>query len=88
MPNNDIDDWEKPRSKGTHLTEDEIAAVKLAFQNGRHIRDVARELKCASRTITKYYGLLRAEGAPQTPTRRKPTVPRSSRFYQSNFEPS
>ena len=43
------DDWEKPRSRGTHLTEDEIGRIKDAYKAGRHYSEIARELKCSSR---------------------------------------
>ena len=67
---NDRDDWEKPRGKGGHLSAPELAKVQEGFQHRRHIRDVARELKCSSRTVTKYYGLFRAEGIEQNADQR------------------
>jgi hypothetical protein len=59
---NKRDDWEKPRSHGTKLTEVEIDRIKLGFVRGERIEDVARELAAASRTVSKYYGFFRAEG--------------------------
>jgi transposase len=76
------DDWEKPRSKGQHLTEAEIATIKQDYLAGRHYRDVAKDLKCSSRIVSKYYGLFRAEGAVQNPKR--PPVAQN-RFYKSDF---
>lgn len=62
MTKNREDDWEKPRSKGTGLTTEEIGLIRLAYKAGRDYRDIARELKCASRTTSKYYGFFTAEG--------------------------
>jgi len=85
----DPDDWEKPRSHGQRFTEAECDLVRNAFYADRPARDVARELKCATRTINFRYALLRCE----TPVRHR-TKPRTvrkkidkeSRFYKSNFE--
>ena len=81
-----IDDWEKTRFNGKHLTPEEVGIIRKGFKEGRDVRAIARELKCASRTVTRYYELFMAEGV----SRKKagPTVPRPSRFYRSNFEPS
>ncbi|MBV5269022.1 MAG: hypothetical protein JZU55_02725 [Afipia sp.] len=81
------DDWEKPRSKGQHLTATEIAFIKSEFLNGTKAHDTARALKCSSRIVSKYYGFFVAEGcvsgnrAPFDPAKA-----RSDRFYKSNFE--
>ncbi len=83
------DDWEKPRSRSMHLTEDEIAFIREGYRAGRSIRDVARSLKCSSRTVVKHYGFLTASGIPRG--EEKPTVsvpPRKTRFYTSSFEPT
>lgn len=56
------DDWEKPRSKGTHLTDAEIEMLRAAFRVGRSARDVARDLKCSSRVANKYYSYFKAQG--------------------------
>lgn len=82
------DDWEKPRSRSQHLTEAEIALLRKAFSSRRTIKDIARELQCSSRTVSKYYGFFRAEGIPQGPQRRPfdPASHRASRFYSSTFE--
>lgn len=82
------DDWGKPRSRGTHLTESEKATIMRSLRNGRPAREVARELACSTRIVTKYYSLFRADGSarktrgPDTPARR--TLP--DRHYRSNFE--
>ncbi len=80
----DRDEWEKPRSKGVHLTSDEIALVKVGFAAKRTIQDVARELKCSSRTVSKYYGWFRAEGVPQGGRKHSAALP--ARHYKSSFE--
>lgn len=56
------DDWEKPRSKGTHLTPSEIDFIREGFCAFRLHRDVARDLKCSSRIVCKYYGFFEAQG--------------------------
>lgn len=76
------DDWIKTRSNGVHLTEDEIAGVKRSFVAGEKIYDVAKRLKCSSRTIVKYYGFFRAEGVREKPAKR----PLADRHYKSSFE--
>jgi hypothetical protein len=80
------DDWEKPRTKGQHLTEAEIAEIKRAYLAGERSRDVARRLQCSSRVASKYFGFFRAEGCVPTmkPTAKKITLP--DRFYKSDFE--
>lgn len=88
MPSGPRDDWEKPRSKGTHLTDDELVIVREGYRTNRGIKDVARELKCSSRTITKYYGLFGAEGLRRGSERPVHRQPNKARFYTSNFEPT
>lgn len=61
MPGN-CDDWKKPRSNGTGLTEAEIAFIKASYMDKLSIEYVARKLQCASRTVTKYYGIFRDQG--------------------------
>lgn len=82
------DDWEKPRSKGQHLTEAEIGLIREAFKVGRHYSEIARELKCSSRVACKYYGLFSAEGVRKNID--KPFDPAAkqlpSRFYKTSFE--
>lgn len=56
------DDWEKPRSNGTHLTAAEILRIREAYLANRPSHDIARELQCSSRVASKYYGLFAAEG--------------------------
>jgi len=83
------DDWQKPRNHGQHLTEEEMAAIRVGYRTNRAAKDVARELQCSTRTVNRYYGILRAEGEtrhkipPPTP---KATAPAKSRFYKSTFE--
>lgn len=79
------DDWEKPRSKGQHLTDSEIGQLKAAFKAGRTSRDIARELQCSSRIASKYYGYFEAEGAKREPSpRTTPSLP--NRHYRSSFD--
>ena len=49
------DDWEKPRSKGQHLTGEEVYQLRQAHQLGRTPREAARELKCSTRVAYKYF---------------------------------
>lgn len=87
------EDWEKPRSRSVHLTTEEIAKVKIGFNCGRKPFDVARDLKCAARTISRYYETFRGNGRPK---KYKPKMveveqpripaPPQDRFYKSNFE--
>jgi len=79
---NNRDEWKKPRSHGQHLTEGELAEIKRAFLASEKIRDVARRLQCSSRVVTKYYGLLRAQGTVPV----GPKKPLPDRFYKSSFE--
>lgn len=79
------DDWEKPRSKGQHLTADEIAFIKAEYRNRTPIRTVARHLKCSSRVVSKYFGLFRAEGVRGVPFN-PASQTQASRFYKTNFE--
>jgi hypothetical protein len=77
------DDWPKPRSKGQHLTEAEIAEIKQSFVDGNRVEYIARKLQCSSRVVSKYYGFFRAEGIRQREKKKKP-LPRD-RFYKSDF---
>jgi hypothetical protein len=80
------DDWEKPRSKGQHLTTAEIAFLRSSFETGCASRDAARALKCSSRIASKYYGLWRAEGIEQNvPKPSLPPLPKSP-FYKGSFD--
>ena len=94
------DDWEKPRSKGVHLTPDEKARLRIAYNSGRAIRDIARELQCSSRVVAKYYASFRAANPlsknksrvanpvarPITRALAEPRYVPGPRFYKSNFE--
>lgn len=85
------DDWNKPRSHGQHLSEADHAVVRQGFRAGRTAKEVARELKCASRTINIHYGLLRAEGSTRRQIKPAPArtkIDKESRFYKSSFEPA
>jgi hypothetical protein len=87
---NDRDDWIKTRSRGNHLTEAEKVFIKEQFVRGRRSRDVARELQCSSRIVSKYYGFFRAQGVPigarRAPAPEANPLPPRSRFYRSSFE--
>lgn len=81
------DDWEKPRSKGQHLTAKEVAFIKAEFLKGTKAYDTARALKCSSRVVSKYYGFFVAEGcAPGNRGPFDPSKARAERFYKSNFD--
>lgn len=77
------DDWPKPRATWQYLTEAEIARIRLAFQQRRKNRDVARELQCSTRVVQKYYAQFANQGIPQ-----QCELPGAapSRFYRGNFE--
>lgn len=55
------DDWEKPRPRHVHFTAEEEAVVMAAFKANRPAREVARELKCATRTIHMRYRIMRGD---------------------------
>ena len=76
------DDWQKPRAKWQHLTEAEIARIRIAYQQRRKNRDIARELQCSTRVVQKYYAQFADQGIPQ---QREP-APARPRFYKGNFE--
>lgn len=79
------DSWDKPRNQGQHFTDDEIAQIKIAYQTRRKPNDIARELKCSSRNVAKYYRQFREQGVGQAQER--PFNPsRDGRYYKSNFE--
>lgn len=78
------DDWEKPRSKGQHLTAEEIQLLKSLFKTGHSGREAARTLKCSSRVASKYYSFFVAEGVVKNAERRLPSPP-APRHYKSDF---
>lgn len=90
------DDWLKPRSRSTHLTAAEIALLRAAYDNRRRPSDIARELKCSSRIVYKYYTIFRGKLVSFKPKRAAPVAvvrnpepvfqASASRFYKSNFE--
>jgi DNA-binding Lrp family transcriptional regulator len=77
------DDWEKiPRKGSAHFTEAEIETMKAGYRNSRPARDVARELKCSSRSVIERYRAWRQAGMKKRETR---TIDRAARFYTSTF---
>ena len=78
------DDWEKHRSKRQYITPQEIDLVREWYLAGMTSYDVARELKCASRSIRARFAKLRQEGL------RRPgdPVPVVDRRYRGSFEVS
>jgi len=92
------ENWPK-RGRNEHLTFEEIAMMRLAYNASRDVREVAREFRCSVRIAQKYYSQFagRCAGAPRTsigerhklpPPPPRPPVDRASRFCKSNFEPS
>lgn len=79
------DDWHKPRSKGQHLNADEIAVIRRAYLMNRFYRDVARELECSSRVVSKYYSLFQAEGLKRGRDLEPKKKAGEGRFYKSTF---
>jgi hypothetical protein len=77
------DDWEKPRSHGTALTEGEMAYIKREMMGGRSAHDVAKELRCATRTVDRHFAAFRTEESKHREPRRRVA---QDRFYKSNFE--
>jgi hypothetical protein len=61
------DDWEKRRTNGQCLNADEVRIVEDGYRIGRSAREVARDLKCATRTINARYDRMR--GGPSRRTR-------------------
>lgn len=91
------DDWERPRSKGQHFTPAEMRVIEDGFAAKRRPRDVARELRCATRTVYGHFAAL--AGTPNKFFPRKKVRKQSmqgrpmpalgaSRFYKSEFVPS
>lgn len=89
------DNWEKPRTQGMPLTATEIQRLRKAFRDDVHHRDIARELKCSSRTACKYYMIFRGGPMPKSASRYKypekkavpePKARLKPRFYTSTFE--
>lgn len=74
------DDWDKPRTNGDKLTQAEIEFIWKSRREGKKIVDIARELKCASRTVKKYSGAMRPL--------RQSRAPAKPNLYHSMFEPS
>ena len=78
------DDWEKPRSRGTHFTDAEKVRLREAFDAGIPAREIARELQCSSRIAAGYYAQFACAGvlARTLQPKRRPV----SRFYKTDFE--
>lgn len=92
------EDWFKPRTHGQRLTRDEIDFIRAAHARGDIARLVARQLRCTTRIIRKYFAQFEGR-APAIAKRRpipsvekpKPPQPKSvptPNFYRSNFEPT
>lgn len=75
-------DWERPRGRNEHFTEEEKAFIRNQFRAGAGATAVARALKAARRTITEHYARLRSEIAPPTLSRADYTA----RLYKPDFE--
>lgn len=71
MTRNRKDDWDRPRSKSQHLTPAEVQLIEDGFAAKRHPRDVARELKCATRTVYGYFAALAGKPNKFFPRRKK-----------------
>lgn len=76
------DDWHKPRTKRQHLTPQEVDLAREWYAAGMTSYDVARELKCASRSIRARFVKFRQEGT----RRRGDPVPAIDRRYRGSFE--
>lgn len=81
------DDWSKPRGNGTHLTSDEIANVRRWFREGRSANDIARELKCSTRSIQARFQKFREDGMVSGSGAGK-TKHLPDRHYRSAFVPT
>lgn len=90
------DDWDKPRREGNHLSDEEIALIRGAYDLNRKPCDIARELKCSSRIAYKYFEIFRGGmfrprkpkvklSKPKVVLPAAPPMP-APRFYKSNFE--
>lgn len=78
------DDWHKPRTKGQFLTAREVAFVREEYAARTPARDVARELRCATRSIKAHYTKFKRAGIRRVGD----PVPVADRFYKSSFEVS
>lgn len=78
------DDWHKPRTKGQHLTADEIAQIKAAYIAGHRPEYAARELQCSSRVVMKYYAQFRDGHRPVIVERFRPMI-QHRRYHKSNI---
>lgn len=56
------ENWKKIRSKGDHLSNVEIEKIRDAFEIESPAREIARQLKCSTRTITGWYNKFRNVG--------------------------
>ena len=77
------DDWHKPRGHHEHLTDEEKAKIRAAFDAGRKPSDIARELQCSTRVAAGYFAKFRAPPKP-TVQRFRPQLP--CRHRKPSFE--
>lgn len=94
------DDWEKSRTRGDHLTPEEVAQLRRDYNVGLDPYDAARKLKCSSRTAYRYYGQFRGDVTTRQQNKKarlamvtqraqpKPATPSPmvGRFYKGSFE--
>lgn len=80
------DDWSKPRGRHDHFSKGEIAYLRQAYKEGILPKVVARELRCATRTVNVWFANFRAEGVPKEPgssDQIRPR-PRNGRSYRTD----
>jgi hypothetical protein len=85
-----------PRGRNEHLTHDEIASIRLRFNEGAPSTVVAGEMRCTIRVVQKYYAMFRGNGVHRksrrlaAPARVKDRAEfdaiKRLRFYTSDFE--
>lgn len=79
------DDWHKPRSEGTHLSQAELSQLEQAYRDGKTPKEAARLISCSSRTARRRFEQFRDEGLlEQEPPPAR--VTRAQRFYHPSFE--
>lgn len=86
------DNWEKPRGHHEHFTNAELEAIGKGLRDGIPAKDMARKLKCTTRSVQIRYRQLRGETTQHfryrkaAPRPKAPPADRASRHYKSNFE--
>lgn len=93
------DNWDKPRTRGDHLTAEEVGQLRRHFNVGLDPYDAARELQCSSRTAYRYYGQFRGDAPTRQRDKKarlamvakrvepKPVPsPMVGRFYKGSFD--